>query len=148
MGLVRTKKLRNVSTDDSKIKKFWGKNCKKCQHWALTFFYRKKMRVPELLIRDPANLSTHTQHITLKCLLKAKFFLKFDFKSWSVCNCLCIYKSDRQGALCSKEFCRRHLLAPYWETKQTNKKRILIALNSVSLLFVIFNNVITVRSEM
>ena len=50
MRVVRAKKLRNVSTENSKIKKFWGKNYKKCQYWAMTFYsYRKEMRVHQVL---------------------------------------------------------------------------------------------------
>ena len=46
MPVVRAENLRNVSAEIFCVKQFWGKNYKKCQYWAITFFsYRKEMRV-------------------------------------------------------------------------------------------------------
>ena len=46
MRVVRAENLRNVSSEIFCVKEFWGKNYKKCQYWAMTFFaYRKEMSV-------------------------------------------------------------------------------------------------------
>ena len=43
---MRAENLSKVSSETSWVKQFWGKNCKQCQHWAMTSIaYRKEMRV-------------------------------------------------------------------------------------------------------
>ena len=59
MWVVRAENLRNVSSEMFCVKEFWGKNDKKCQYWAMTFFaYMEEMRVS----RDKQKIHAHLTH--------------------------------------------------------------------------------------